>query len=60
MSFPGSSSHSESPILDMAIHKPSQLSGARRVSLYSSTVDEPIMEEDDEKETEMAEGAYSS
>ena len=53
--------HSKNPTLSKGSYKSPQLphfSGARRVSLYPSVIDEPILEEDDEEDTEIPEGTY--
>ena len=61
--FPNPPGHSDSPLLNMASHKSPQSSlfhGARRASLYPSMINEPIVEEDNEDDTEITEGACLS
>lgn len=55
--------HSDGPLLNMASHTSPQSSlfhGARRASLYPSMINEPILEEDNEDDTEGTEGACLS
>lgn len=60
--FPNPTGHSCSPMLNTTGHKspqPSLFSGARRASLYPLMIDEPILEEDNEEDTEITEGKYT-
>ena len=61
--FPNPPGHSGSPMLNTTSHKSLQsslFSDARRASLYPSMIDEPILEEDNEEDTEITEGAHIS